>query len=261
MDDRGDIVLERFEQMLSERTKLVAIAHLSNALGTINPVREMVAMAHRLGVPVLLDGAQATSHLRVDVQELDADFYAMSAHKMLGPTGIGVLYAKQARLETLPPYQGGGDMIAMVSFDKTLYNELPFRFEAGTPHIAGAIGMGAAIDYFERIGLDRIEAHERDLLDYATSLAQSFPGLRIIGQAERKASILSFTLEGVHPHDLGTVLDRQGIAIRAGHHCAMPVMTRFGVPATARASFALYNTVDEIDRLFAGLEQARDLFA
>ena len=261
IDDHGDIIMEQFGQLLSGRTRLVAVAHLSNALGTVNPVRDIIDMAHRQGVPVLLDGAQATSHMHVDVQELDVDFYALSAHKMLGPTGIGALYAKQALLESMPPYQGGGDMIAMVSFDKTVYNELPFKFEAGTPHIAGAIGMGAAVDYLERIGLGKVEAHERALLDFATSTAESFEGLRIIGQASRKASILSFTLDQVHPHDLGTVLDRQGIAIRAGHHCAMPVMTHFGVPATARASFALYNTFEEIDRLFEGLKQARDMFA
>jgi len=260
MDDHGDIIMEHFEQLLSGRTRLVAVAHLSNALGTVNPVKDIIDMAHRQGVPVLLDGAQATSHTRVDVQELDVDFYAISAHKMLGPTGIGALYAKRALLESMPPYQGGGDMIAMVSFDKTVYNELPFKFEAGTPHIAGAIGMGAAVDYLERIGLDKIEAHERELLDYATGLAESFEGLRIIGQARRKASILSFTLDKVHPHDLGTVLDRQGIAIRAGHHCAMPVMAHFGLPATVRASFALYNTFEEIDRLFEGLKLARDMF-
>ncbi|MDX8411288.1 MAG: cysteine desulfurase, partial [Mariprofundaceae bacterium] len=261
INDDGDMIMEEFERLLIGRTRLLAVGHLSNALGTINPVKDIIAMAHRQGVPVLLDGAQATSHMRIDVQELDVDFYAISAHKMLGPTGIGALYAKEALLEAMPPYQSGGDMITMVSFDKTVYNELPYRFEAGTPNIAGAIGMAAAVDYLERVGLERVAAHERALLEHATQRAGRIEGLNIIGQARCKASILSFTLDGVHPHDLGTILDRQGIAIRAGHHCAMPVMAHFGVPATARASFALYNTFDEIDRLFDGLQQARELFA
>jgi len=254
------VVFSKFEHLLSSRTRLVAMAHMSNALGTINPVRQMIDLAHAEGVPVLLDGAQAAAHLPVDVQGLDVDFYAMSAHKMLGPTGIGALYAKEALLEAMPPYQGGGDMISMVTFEKTRYNDLPYKFEAGTPNIAGVIGFGAAVDYLTAVGLDNIACHEHDLLTYATKRALGFEGLRIIGTAVHKASILSFVLEGIHPHDLGTILDRQGVAIRAGHHCAMPVMAHFGVPATTRASFALYNTMQEVDHLFAALEQARKVF-
>jgi len=260
IDDKGQVVFSKFEHLLSSRTRLVAMAHMSNALGTINPVRQMIDLAHAEGVPVLLDGAQAVAHLPVDVQELDVDFYAMSAHKMLGPTGIGALYAKEALLEAMPPYQGGGDMISMVTFEKTRYNDLPYKFEAGTPNIAGVIGFGAAVDYLTAVGLDNIACHEHDLLTYATKRALGFEGLRIIGTAVHKASILSFVLEGIHPHDLGTILDRQGVAIRAGHHCAMPVMAHFGVPATTRASFALYNTMQEVDHLFAALEQARKVF-
>ncbi|HKJ82539.1 MAG TPA: cysteine desulfurase [Mariprofundaceae bacterium] len=261
IDDEGKMDFAEFERLLSSRTRLVAMAHMSNALGTINPVKTVVEMAHAQGVPVLLDGAQATAHLQVDVQELDVDFYAISAHKMLGPTGIGVLYAKEALLEAMPPYQGGGDMISMVTFEKTHYNDLPYKFEAGTPHIAGVIGLGEAVDYLASVGLERIARHEHDLLAHATKRAEAFEGLTIIGTATHKASILSFVLKGVHPHDLGTILDRQGVAIRAGHHCAMPVMDRFGVPATARASFALYNTVEEVDRLFDALEYAQRMFA
>jgi len=260
IDDKGQVVFSKFEHLLSSRTRLVAMAHMSNALGTINPVRQMIDLAHAEGVPVLLDGAQAAAHLPVDVQGLDVDFYAMSAHKMLGPTGIGALYAKEALLEAMPPYQGGGDMISMVTFEKTRYNDLPYKFEAGTPNIAGVIGFGAAVDYLTAVGLDNIACHEHDLLTYATKRALGFEGLRIIGTAVHKASILSFVLEGIHPHDLGTILDRQGVAIRAGHHCAMPVMAHFGVPATTRASFALYNTMQEVDHLFAALEQARKVF-
>ncbi len=258
---RGEVDMEAFERLLSPRTKLVAISHLSNALGTINPVERMISLAHDAGALALVDGAQAAAHLDVDVRRLDADFYAMSAHKMYGPTGIGALYGKREILETMPPWQGGGDMISMVTFDETRYNELPYRFEAGTPHIAGAIGFGHALDWLERVGVANIAAHETRLLDYATERARAFPGLTIIGEAAHKASILSFTLEGVHPHDLGTILDREGVAIRAGHHCAMPVMDFFGVPATARASFAAYNTREEVDALFAALEKARELFA
>jgi len=260
IDDKGQVAFNEFERLLSSRTRMVAIAHMSNALGTINPVRQMIDLAHAEGVPVLLDGAQAAAHLPVDVQGLDVDFYTMSAHKMLGPTGIGALYAKEALLDAMPPYQGGGDMISMVTFEKTRYNDLPYKFEAGTPNIAGVIGFGAAIDYLTAIGLDPIARHEHELLAYATKRAQEFEGLRIIGTAAHKASILSFVLEGIHPHDLGTILDRQGVAIRAGHHCAMPVMEHFGLPATARASFALYNIMEEVDQLFAALEHARKVF-
>jgi len=260
INDAGEINLADVESILSKRTKLVAVVHLSNALGTINPVRDIIDLAHGQDIPVLLDGAQATAHLAVDVQALDVDFYVMSAHKMFGPTGIGALYAKESLLEAMPPYQGGGDMISMVSFEKSQFAELPYRFEAGTPNIAGTIGFGAAIDYLQKLGLENIAAHEDGLLRYATERAESFPGLRLIGTAEKKASILSFVLEGIHPHDIGTILDRQGVAIRTGHHCAMPVMEHYKVPATARASFSVYNTVDEVDRLFAALEEVRKVF-
>jgi len=261
INERGEVILGEFERLLSPRTKLAAVSHLSNALGTINPVKKMIDLAHQAGAKVLLDGAQAAAHLNVDMQVLDVDFYAMSAHKMYGPTGIGALYAKEEILESMPPYQSGGDMISMVTFEKTRYNVLPYRFEAGTPNIAGVIGFGQAIDWLASVGVDSIADHEHTLLDYATHRANAFPGLRLIGTAANKSSILSFTLESVHPHDLGTILDREGIAIRAGHHCAMPVMEHFGIPATARASFAAYNTEDEIDALFAALEKARDMFA
>lgn len=261
INERGEVILEEFERLLSPRTRLVAVSQLSNVLGTINPVRKMIDLAHQAGARVLLDGAQAAAHLDVDMQALDADFYAMSAHKMYGPTGIGVLYGKEEILESMPPYQGGGDMISMVTFEKTRYNVLPYRFEAGTPNIAGVIGFGYAIDWMASVGVTFIADHEHALLDYATHQANDFPGLRLIGTAASKSSILSFTLEGVHPHDLGTILDREGIAIRAGHHCAMPVMEHFGVPATARASFAAYNTMEEVDALFAALEKAREIFA
>ncbi len=261
INDDGEISLEDVESRLSKRTKLVAVVHLSNALGTINPVREIIDLAHGQDIPVLLDGAQATAHLAVDVQALDVDFYVMSAHKMLGPTGIGALYAKQELLEAMPPYQGGGDMISMVSFEKSQFAELPYRFEAGTPNIAGVIGFGAAIDYLQKLGLENVAEYEDGLLRYATERAQVFPGLRLIGTARRKASILSFVLEGIHPHDIGTILDRQGVAVRTGHHCAMPVMEHFQVPATVRVSFSVYNTMDEADRLFAALEKVREMFA
>ena len=236
------------------------MTHLSNALGTITPVAQVIEMAHAAGALVLLDGAQAISHLAVDVRALDCDFYAFSGHKIFAPTGIGVLYGKKALLEAMPPYQGGGDMIRAVTFEKTEYNDLPYKFEAGTPNIAGAIGLGAALDYVAAIGVERIAAHEQDLLEYATGLAGAIPGLRIIGRAQHKASILSFTMDGIHPHDIGTILDHDGIAIRAGHHCAMPVMRRFGLAGTARASFALYNTRQEVDALVAGLHKVRELF-
>jgi cysteine desulfurase/selenocysteine lyase len=260
INDAGEVEIESFEHQLGGRTRLVAVAHLSNALGTINPVERMIELAHQAGAKVLLDGAQAAAHMGVDVQHLDVDFYAMSAHKMYGPTGIGALYAKEALLEAMPPYQGGGDMISMVTFEKTTYNALPYKFEAGTPNIAGTIGFGKAIEYIRSLGIEAIACHEDELLAYATDLAESVNGLRIIGTAGSKASILSFIMEGIHPHDLGTILDRQGVAIRAGHHCAMPVMEYFGVPATARASFAAYNTREEVDALFAALEKARGIF-
>ncbi|MFQ5582414.1 MAG: SufS family cysteine desulfurase [Mariprofundaceae bacterium] len=260
INDTGDLCMDQLDTLLSERTKLVGVVHLSNALGTINPIETIINKAHAAGAKVLIDGAQAVAHLRVDVQALDADFYVTSAHKTYGPTGIGVLYAKEALLEAMPPYQGGGDMIAMVSFAHTEYNELPFKFEAGTPNIAGAIGFGAAVDYLESLDVENIAAHEQDVLAYATELALGFGGLRLIGTARNKATVLSFTLDGVHPHDLGTILDREGVAIRAGHHCAMPVMEHFKVPATARASFALYNTKAEVDALFAALVKAKEMF-
>jgi cysteine desulfurase/selenocysteine lyase len=249
-----------FEKLLNPRTKLVAAAHVSNALGTINPTRRIVELAHAVGALVLVDGAQAGPHLKVDVRALDCDFYALSGHKLYGPTGIGVLYGKAALLDAMPPWQGGGDMISRVTFAKTLYNRLPYKFEAGTPNIAGGIGLGAAIEYVDAIGLDAIATHERDLLDHATRRAGEVPGLTVIGTAQAKAAILSFTLEGVHPHDIGTILDHEGIAIRTGHHCAMPVMDHFRVPATARASFALYNTRGDVDALFDGLRKVQELF-
>jgi len=261
INDAGELILEEYERLLSDRTKLVSVVYVSNALGTINPVRQIIALAHRRGIPVLLDGAQAAPHLRVDVQELDCDFYAFSGHKLFGPTGTGILYGRAELLEAMPPYQGGGDMISAVTFEKTIYNSLPYKFEAGTPHIAGAIGLGAAIDYVQRIGLDRIAAYEHDLLAYGTGLLSAIPGLRIIGTAREKAGVLSFVLEGIHAHDVGTILDHEGIAIRAGHHCAMPVMKRFGVPATARASLAFYNTREELEALAKGLHKVIEVFA
>jgi len=260
INDRGELDFEHFTRLLGQRTWLVAITHLSNALGSVVPVERIIELAHAQGVAVLLDGAQAIAHLGVDVRALDCDFYAFSGHKLYGPTGIGVLYGKTALLAAMPPYQGGGDMIRSVTFEKTEYNDLPYKFEAGTPNIAGAIGLGAAIDYVSSIGIAAIAAHERDLLDYATGRVTDIAGLRIIGTAAQKASILSFTLEGIHPHDIGTILDDQGIAIRAGHHCAMPVMQRFGIAGTARASFALYNTRAEVDALIAGLHKVKEMF-
>jgi len=260
IDDDGQVELEAYERLLGERTRLVAIAHVSNALGTIVPVKRMIEMAHRRGVPVLVDGAQAVPHLRVDVRNLDCDFYVFSGHKAFGPTGIGALYGKAERLEQMPPWQGGGDMIKIVTFEKTVYNDLPYKFEAGTPHIAGAIGLGAALEYVETLGLDQIAAYEHELLAYGTRALVAVPGLRLIGTAREKASVLSFVLEGVHAHDVGTILDREGIAVRTGHHCAMPVMQRFGVPATTRASLALYNTPAEIDALVQGLRQVHEIF-
>jgi cysteine desulfurase / selenocysteine lyase len=261
IDDTGDLLLDDFADLLGPRTKLVAVTHVSNALGTVNPVRKIVELAHQHNVPVLVDGAQAVPHMTVDVQALDCDFYAFSGHKMYGPTGIGVLYGKAALLNAMPPYQGGGDMIASVTFEKSTYNKVPYKFEAGTPDIAGAIGLGAAIRYLTGLGLDRIAAHEHDLLEYATGAVAGIPGLRIVGAAREKAGVLSFTLENVHPHDIGTILDQEGIAIRTGHHCSQPVMRRFNIPATARASFGIYNTREEIDALVRGIEKVREVFA
>ncbi|HSI94750.1 MAG: SufS family cysteine desulfurase [Methylophilaceae bacterium] len=261
VSDAGELDIDAYENLLGERTKLVALAHVSNALGTINPVRAMIAKAHTHGVPVLLDGAQAIAHLPVDVQALGCDFYAFSGHKIYAPMGIGVLYGKALLLEEMPPYQGGGDMIRTVAFEHTEYNILPYKFEAGTPNVAGAIGLGAALDYLSEIGMETIAAYEAGVLDYATRAIEDIPGMRLIGTAQDKTAILSFLLEGVHAHDIGTILDRQGIAIRAGHHCAMPLMKHFGVAATARASFALYNTQEEADALAAGLQRTVELFS
>jgi len=260
MNDRGELLLETLDGLLSEKTKLVAITHLSNALGTINPVRDVIAAAHRIGAPVLLDGAQGIAHLPVDVQSLDTDFYAFSGHKLYGPTGIGVLYGKERLLEAMPPYQGGGDMIRSVTFEKTTYNDLPHKFEAGTPDIAGAIGLAAAMDYLASLGMTPITIYNAMLLEYAHQRLGEIEGLTFVGTARRKASVVSFVLEGVHPHDIGTVLDREGIAVRTGHHCAQPVMAHFGVPATTRASLTFYNTKGEIDALIAGIGKVKELF-
>jgi cysteine desulfurase/selenocysteine lyase len=260
MSDSGELDLQAYERLLSDRTRIVSVVHVSNALGTINPVEEIVRLAHRRGIPVVVDGAQAAPHMKVDVQALGCDFYALSGHKMFGPTGIGVLYGTSSLLEAMPPYQGGGDMIRSVTFERTLYNTLPYKFEAGTPDIAGAIALGAAIGYLGEIGFDRIAAHEHDLLEYGTAALSRIPGVRLIGTAREKAGILSFVVDGVHPHDVGTILDREGVAIRTGHHCCQPLMNRLGVPATARASLALYNTREEIDALAAALGKVREVF-
>ncbi|HEY6333427.1 MAG TPA: cysteine desulfurase [Blastocatellia bacterium] len=259
IDDNGDLILEEFERILTPRTKLVAVAHVSNALGTINPVRDVIRIAHNRGIPVLLDGAQAVPHLKVDVQELDVDFYTYSGHKIYGPSGIGVLYGKSALLEKMPPYQGGGDMISSVTFEKTTYNALPYKFEAGTPNIGGTIGFGAAIDYVEKIGLDVIAAYEHELLKRATEVVSAIPGVRIIGTAKEKAAVVSFVIDGIHPHDIGTILDQEGIAVRTGHHCAQPIMDRFGIPATARASMAFYNTLEEVEALGEGIKKVKEV--
>jgi len=261
INDQGELVLEEFEKLLTARTKIVAVTHVSNALGTINPLAAIIAMAHRRNIPVLVDGAQAVPHIPVDVQALDCDFYAFSGHKVYGPTGIGALYGKAALLEAMPPYQGGGDMISSVTFEKTTYNKLPYKFEAGTPDVAGVIGMGAGIEYLNRLGIDRVADHEHELLAYATKMIAAIPGIRLIGTAQEKTGVLSFVMDDVHPHDIGTILDQQGIAIRTGHHCAQPVMERFAVPATARASFAVYNTKEEIDALAAGIQKVKEVFA
>jgi cysteine desulfurase/selenocysteine lyase len=255
----GEVDFDAFAALLSPRTKLVALAHVSNALGTVIPVHRFIAAARSRGVPVLLDGAQAVPHMTVDVQALDCDFYAFSGHKMCGPTGIGVLYGRESLLGEMPPWQGGGDMILAVSFEKTVYNGLPYKFEAGTPDIAGAIGLGAAVDYLEALGMERIAAAEHALLEYANEKLAAVPGLRFVGTAPEKAAVVSFTIDKVHPHDLGTILDHEGVAIRTGHHCAMPVMEFYGLPATARASFAFYNTRAEIDRLVEALHSAREM--
>jgi len=260
MTDAGELELDQLETLLGPRTRLLAVTHVSNALGTINPVKEIIARAHARNVPVLVDGAQAAPHGPVDVTDLDCDFYAVSGHKMFGPTGIGLLYGKAARLEAMPPYQGGGDMIRSVSFERTEYALIPAKFEAGTPHIAGVIGLGAAIDYLQGLDWTAAQAHEADLLQYATASLTAVPGLRIIGTARHKAAVVSFVMDGIHAHDIGTVADQLGIAIRAGHHCAQPIMTRLGVPATARASFAFYNTREEIDVLGGALRQAQKIF-
>jgi cysteine desulfurase / selenocysteine lyase len=260
VNDAGELELDAYERLLGPRTRLVAITHVSNALGSVVPIERVIALAHARNVPVLVDGAQAISHVGVDVRALDCEFYAFSGHKIFGPTGIGALYGKAARLEAMPPYQGGGDMIRSVTFEKTEYNDLPYKFEAGTPNIAGAIGMGAALDYVSAIGIGAIAAHEHDLLTYATEQVSAIPGLRMIGTAKEKAAIVSFTLHGVHAHDIGTILDHEGVAIRAGHHCAMPVMERFGVAGTARASFALYNAREDVDALVAGIHRVRRMF-
>jgi len=260
IDTAGELVMEEFHRLLTPRTRIVAVAHVSNALGTILPVAEIITAAHALNVPVLLDGAQAVPHSRVDVQALGADFYAFSGHKLYGPTGIGVLYGREERLAAMPPWQGGGDMILNVTFEHTTYNELPYKFEAGTPNISGAVGLAAAIDYVETLGVDAIAAHEHSLLAAATAALNDIPGLSIIGTARHKASVISFVMAGIHPHDLGTILDAEGVAVRTGHHCAQPVMDFFGIPATARASFACYNTLAEVQQLAAALRHAQEVF-
>jgi cysteine desulfurase/selenocysteine lyase len=260
IDDSGALLMDEFEKLLSPRTRMVAVTHVSNALGTVNPVREIVRLAHERGVPVLVDGAQAVPHTRVDVRALDCDFYAFSGHKLFGPTGVGALYGKAQLLEDMPPYQGGGEMILTVSFEKSTFKESPHKFEAGTPNIAGAVGLGAAIDYVNGIGFDQIAAHEADLVDFGTALLEETPGVRMIGTAPAKASVLSFVLDGVHPHDVGTILDQAGIAVRTGHHCAQPVMERFGISATTRASLAFYNRRSDLEALVGGIRKVKEIF-
>jgi cysteine desulfurase/selenocysteine lyase len=259
VNDRGELIMEEYKKLLSDRTKIVSIVHVSNALGTINPVKEIIDLAHERDIPVLIDGAQATPHMKVDVQALDADFYVFSGHKVFGPTGIGILYGKKKWLDAMPPYQGGGEMIATVTFEKTTYNELPFKFEAGTPDISGAVGLGAALEYIEQIGQENISAHEQQLLEAATEQLLAIDGLRIVGTAENKASVISFLIEGTHPYDLGTILDKLGIAVRTGHHCTQPLMDRFDIPGTVRASFAVYNTMEDVDKLVAGVKRAASM--
>ncbi len=260
IDDDGVVEMEAFERLLSPRTRIVSVAHVSNALGTVNPVRRMTELGHAAGAVVVVDGAQAAPHMPVDVRAIGCDFYAFSGHKVYGPSGIGALYGKAALLDAMPPWQGGGDMIASVSFEKSTWNELPYKFEAGTPNIAGGIALGAAIEWIEGIGLDAIEVHEADLLRYGTEVLRAIPGLRIVGTAKEKAGVLSFVLEGIHPHDVGTILDYEGIAVRTGHHCAQPVMTRFGIPATTRASLACFNTRGELDTLGRGIRKVQEMF-
>jgi len=260
VNDAGEVLMDEFAKLLNERTRIVAFGHASNALGTINPIKEMIALAHDAGAVVIVDGAQGVPHVVIDVQDLDVDFYAFSGHKIYGPTGIGVLYGKEALLDAMPPWQGGGDMILSVSFEKTTYNALPYKFEAGTPNIEGVVGLGAALDYVASLGIEPIAAHEQELLAYATRRLQEIEGLRIIGTAAHKASVISFTLEGVHPHDIGTILDQAGIAIRTSHHCAQPIMMRFNIPATGRASFGMYNTLEEADVLVDGLRNVIEVF-
>jgi len=259
MNQKGEVCMNALKSLVSEKTKLVSVTHMSNALGTINPVKEMAEIAHSVGAKIMVDGAQATPHMTVNVQDLDCDFYALSGHKMYGPTGIGVLYAKEALLEAMPPYQGGGDMIYSVTFDKTEYNILPYKFEAGTPHISGAIGLAAAIDFLNEVGLDSLAQYEAELLAYATEKLSAIDGLQIIGQAEHKGGVVSFIIDGVHPHDMATLMDQDGIAVRASHHCAMPVMQHFNVPATIRASFGAYNNFDDIDRLVESIIDAKEM--
>jgi cysteine desulfurase / selenocysteine lyase len=259
--DEGELILDEYEKLLGPRTRLVSVVHLSNVLGTVNPVKEMIAMAHAQGIPVFVDGAQAVAHLKVDVQELDCDFYAFSGHKLYAPSGIGILYGKASLLEELPPYQGGGDMISMVTFEKTRYNVLPYKYEAGTPNIAGAVGLGAAVDYLNWCGVERLARYEADLLGYMMERLSAVPRVKLIGVAPGKASAQSFVMEGIHPHDIGTIVDEHGVAIRTGHHCAQPLMERFGVPATARASLAFYNTREEIDTLVAALHNVLEVFS
>lgn len=261
VNDAGELLIDAYEKLFNERTKFVGVTHVSNALGTINPIKQMIAFAHARGVPVLVDGAQAAPHMQVDVQDLDCDFYAFSGHKMCGPTGIGILFGKAALLERMQPFKGGGDMIMSVTFEKTTYNTIPHKFEAGTPPIAAAIGLGAAVDYLSAIGMDAIREHELALLDYASEQMVLMPGVRIIGTAEHKAAVLSFAVDGVHPHDIGTLLNQEGVAVRTGHHCAQPVMQRFKVPATSRASFAFYNTLAEVDALIAGIRTLQKVFS
>jgi len=260
INDAGELLIDDYEKLFNERTKFVSVMHVSNALGTINPIKQMIAFAHAHGVPVLVDGAQAAPHMQVDVQDLDCDFYAFSGHKLCGPTGIGILYSKAALLERMQPFKGGGDMILSVTFEKTTYNTIPHKFEAGTPPIAAAIGLGAAVDYLSAIGMDAIYAHELSLLHYASEQMAQLPGVRIIGTAEHKAAVLSFVVDGVHPHDIGTLLNEEGIAVRTGHHCAQPVMQRFKLPATSRASFAFYNNMAEVDALIAGIRTVQKVF-
>jgi cysteine desulfurase / selenocysteine lyase len=260
IDDQGEIIPDDFERMLSNRTKIVALAHVSNALGTVNPLKSLIGIAHRRNIPVLIDGAQAAPHFKIDVRDLDCDFYALSAHKMYGPTGIGMLFGRQELLEAMPPYQGGGDMIRSVTFEKTLFNDLPYKFEAGTPNIADTIAFGGALSFLESLDWTAVMRYEHELLSYATEQISAVPGIRIVGTAKEKAGVVSFVMDDVHPHDIGTILDREGVAVRTGHHCAQPVMQRFGIPATVRASFALYNTKEEVDELVRGICKVKEVF-